>query len=78
MVACKHLLPDKVNSKSKGDAFLAAVAVSMPEIELIDLSDCKDVTDVGLAKLMVACQHLLPDKVLSGSKGDAFLAAVVE
>ena len=46
MVRCKHLLPDKVLSKIKGDAFFAVVEQIKPEIEFIDLSDCKDVTDV--------------------------------
>ena len=46
MVRCKHLLPDKVLSKIKGDAFFAVVEQIKPEIEFIDLSECKDVTDV--------------------------------
>ena len=45
-------------SKSKGDAFLAAVAENKPTIELIDLSGCSNITDAGLEHLARSCNGL--------------------
>ena len=68
MVGCKFLLLDEVLSKSKGDAFLAAVAENKPEIELIGLSGCSNITDVDLEHLARSCNGLTSINLNSCSK----------
>ena len=75
---CHDLQPDDVLSFAKGDKFLSEVADHRPDISSIDLTDCYNVTDKGLAKLMQKCKNLHPNDVISGEKGDFFLSAVAE
>ena len=52
-----------MDSRCKGDSFLAVVAERWTELDSIDLSECPSVTDEGLAVLVAGCKHLHPDKV---------------
>ena len=75
---CPKLQADDVVSFAKGDKFLRAIADHRANISSIDLTDCFDVTDKGLAKLMEKCKDLHPNDVISEEKGDFFLEAVAE
>ena len=70
---CPDLHPDKVLSKVKGDGFVGAVPTHHADLMQIDLTDCDQVSDAGLANLMKECPNLMPDKLLSKAKGTAFL-----
>ena len=71
-----QLEPDKIISKQKGDNFLSVVAKRRPALRHIDVSECDDVSDEGLAKLIQGCLKLEPDEIVSNVKSDAFCAAV--
>ena len=74
---CPHLHPDKIKSNKKGDAFCSALAKHNANLEEIELSNCKGVTDSGLANLLTGCTKLHPDQVKSGVKASKFVEAVV-
>ena len=78
VAGCPKMLPDKLVTDFKGDAFLAAVAKHHPDLTEIDISKCGAVTDRGLAQLANNCPKLLPDKIPSLSKGDRFCAVVAK
>ena len=75
---CAQMLPDKLLTDCKGDAWLVAVANKYPDLTEIDISKCGAVTDRGLAQLASNCTKLLPDKIPSVSKGDRFLSVVAK
>ena len=55
---CRDLLPDRIISHNKGNAFLSAVAEVHPTISSLDLYECKGVTDDGLKAVVEACPEL--------------------
>ena len=64
MESCLRLHPDKVLSDKKGPAFLAAIASKHSDLEQIDLSGCRHVTEESLASLIAGCPKLHPDKII--------------
>ena len=72
---CPKLLPGKLICRCKGILFFQALVTSRPDLTEVDLRDCDGVTDEGLAALVRKCPKLLPDKIHSRSKGEAFLLA---
>ena len=75
---CANMLPDKLLTDCKGDAWLAAVAKQYPDLTEIDIAECGAVTDRGLAQLASICAKLLPDQIPSVAKGDRFLTVVAK
>ena len=75
---CLELLPIRVLSPAKGNWYCTAIANKHLNPTEIDLPDCKDVTDKGLALLVRGCHGLLAGKIVSSAKGDRFCAAVAE
>ena len=76
LVHLAHLEPDSVVSSAKGDTYLAALAEKNKGVRSLDLSQCAEVTDTGLASVIEKCPDLDPNKITSNAKADAFLAAV--
>lgn len=72
---CKELdiTQCKIDHTSAGDTCLQALGEAFPDLDAIDLTGCRNVTDKGLATLAQMCPHLLPGSVRSRRKGLWFM-----
>ena len=72
---CKELniTQSKIDHTSAGDTCLQALGKAFPDLDAIDLTGCKHVTDKGLATLAQLCPNMLPGSVLSSKKGLRFM-----
>ena len=64
VTSCPHLNPNTLVSRRKGDWFLAAVADVHPDLDHLDIVDCDEATEAGLAELIAHCPNLNRNKLM--------------